>query len=281
MKTAFVMPAFNEERLLEQTVRGILPVTDYVVVVDDGSRDRTGEIAAALARTHPNQVIVVAHPKNLGLGRAVVNGLRRALDIHDVDAIGIIAGDDQCDPALIPVFREILEQQPDVDIAKGSRFLHAESLHRMPRFRYWGNRFVSLSMQMVLGYWGMSDVLHGYLLARRRVFQDMQLSLIADGYDLENTMMSEFRRMRAAFAIVPSPSRYGEEQSTIDVRKQIPKTLATMGRLLVMRWENSRGIERLGPALIGAAVPTVGLSLVPALVCIRLTSPKVTRVNRL
>jgi hypothetical protein len=134
-------------------------------------------------------------------------------------------------------------------------------------------------MQMVLGYWGMSDILHGYLLARRRVFENMKLGRIADGYDLENTMMAEFRRMRTSFAIVPSPSHYGAEQSKIDVKKQIPKTLVTMGRLLVRRCREAQGAERIGPMLVAAALPTAGLTLLPALVHMRLTSPVVQRLK--
>jgi glycosyltransferase involved in cell wall biosynthesis len=275
MKTAFIMPAFNEELLLRVTVEGALEVTDKVVVINDGSRDRTGEVAAALASEHPGRVIVVTHPKNLGLGRAVVNGLRRALEEKDVDAVGIMAADNQCDPSLIPLFRAILEQMPDIDVAKGSRFLHQESLHNMPRFRYWGNRFVSSLMELILGYWNMSDILHGYLLARREKFEQMDLSLISDGYDLENTMMAEFRRMGTRFALIPSPSRYGDETSTIDVKKQIPKTLGKMGRLLQARLTTGPLRERVGPLLVALAVPTGGATLALAVLHMRRTSPRV------
>ena len=163
MRIGFVMPAFNEEELLGVTLDGCVALVDRLVIVDDGSTDATGRIADERARAQPDKIEVI-HQANTGIGGAVIAGLRRLLERDDLDALGIIASDDQCDPALIPRFRRMLETRPDIDVAKGSRFLHPETLHAMPRFRYWGNRGVSLVMQLVLGYRGMSDVLHGYLL---------------------------------------------------------------------------------------------------------------------
>ena len=190
MRIAFVSPALNEEHLLRLTVESNIGRMDRLVIVDDGSTDRTGEIADQLAREHPGKIDVI-HQPNAGIGDAVKNGLRLLLDRDDVDAMGVLASDDQFDPELIPRFREILTEMPEVDVAKGSRFMHPESLHQMPAFRKWGNRGVSFVMQLALGYWGMSDVLHGYFLARTSLMRQMNLDAIADGYDLENTMMAE------------------------------------------------------------------------------------------
>jgi len=234
VRVAFVMPAFNEEELLADSVDGCLPHIDRLVIIDDGSVAATGRIADDYARRHPDKIEVI-HQANKGIGGAVVAGIRRLLARDDVDAIGIIASDDQCDPALIPRFRRILESDAAVDVAKGSRFLHPETLHHMPRFRYWGNRGVSAVVQLILGYRGMSDVLHGYLLARTRIFAAMDLGRIDDGYDLESTMMTEFRRLRCRFVILPSPSRYGRERSKIVYRTQIPKTLRRMAKLVALR----------------------------------------------
>ena len=182
-----------------------MALVDLLVIVDDGSTDATGRIADEYARRHPDKIDVI-HQANKGIGGAVIAGIRRLLARDDIDAIGIIASDNQCDPALIPRFRRIIEDDADVDVAKGSRFLHPATLHRMPRFRYWGNRGISAVMQLILGYRGMSDVLHGYLLgAHADVFRAMELGRIADGYDLENTMMAEFRRLRCRFGAVAEP----------------------------------------------------------------------------
>lgn len=247
MRIGFSMPAYNEELLLEETVRGLTGLVDRLVIVNDGSKDQTGAVADRLAKELP--WVSVIHQQNTGVGGAVLAGIRKLLASGECDAIGIIGSDNQCDPSLVPIFRWILDSQPDVSVAKGSRFLHPETLHNMPRFRYWGNRGVSAVMQIVLGYWGMSDVLHGYLLARTAVFRDMDLDSIAAGYDLENTMMAEFRRLRCAIALVPSPSRYGRERSSIVLRTQIPKTLKKTAAILLRRLTQGSVADRLTPAL--------------------------------
>jgi glycosyltransferase involved in cell wall biosynthesis len=276
MRIAFVSPALNEERLLRRTVEGTIHLMDRLVIVNDGSTDRTGEIADELAREYPDKIHVI-HQANTGIGGAVKNGLRLLLDRDDVDAMGVLASDDQFEPGLIPRFRAILEQMPEVDVAKGSRFMHPESLDSMPRFRYWGNRGVSFVLQLALGYWGMSDVLHGYFLARRRVMEKMDLSAVADGYDLENTMMGEFRRLEATFALIPSPSRYGEEVSKIVYKTQIPRTSARVSAMVATRLV--AGPDRLGIALFALSVPTLGLTLPLAIVKMRRESPKVTKIR--
>jgi glycosyltransferase involved in cell wall biosynthesis len=277
MRIAFVSPALNEERLIGRTIESTIGLMDRLIVVDDGSTDRTGAIADDLAKKHAGKIHVIHHTKNGGIGAAVKSGMRWLLDHEEVDAMGVLASDDQFEPAVIPRFREILETTPDVDVAKGSRFMHPESLHQMPRFRYWGNRGVSFVCQLALGYWGMSDVLHGYFLARTRLVRAMHFGDIADGYDLENTMMGEFRRLGATFAIIPSPSRYGEEVSKIDTKKQIPRTIRSVSNMALRRL--TQGPDRLGITLLGLAVPTLGATLPVAILRMRQTSPRVTKLR--
>lgn len=274
MRIAFVSPALNEELLLRRTVEAHIPHMDRLVIVNDGSTDRTGEIADALAREHPGKIHVI-HQPNGGIGNAVKNGFRVLLDRDDVDAMGVLASDDQFDPRLIPRFRELLDEMPDVDVAKGSRFMHPESLHQMPAFRKWGNRGVSFVLQLALGYWGMSDILHGYFLARTRIMRQMDMAAVADGYDLENTMMAEFRRLRATFALIPSPSRYGEEVSKIVMKTQIPRTIKTVTGMIARR--AIAGPDRLGLALLALSVPTLGATLPLAAARMQKTSPKVKK----
>lgn len=276
MRIAFVSPALNEERLLRRTVEGTIDLMDHLVIVNDGSTDRTGAIADELAKRYAGKIDVI-HQQNTGIGGAVKAGFRLLLARPDIDAMGVLASDDQFDPALIPRFRAILEQMPEVDVAKGSRFMHPESLDSMPRFRYWGNRGVSFVLQLALGYWGMSDVLHGYFLARRGVMQQMDFGAVADGYDLENTMMGEFRRLRATFALIPSPSRYGEEVSKIVYKKQIPRTIASVSGMVAKRLV--AGPDRLGITLLALSVPTLGATLPLALVRMHQKSPKVKKLR--
>jgi glycosyltransferase involved in cell wall biosynthesis len=76
-------PVYRDERTVRRVTEKALAVLrdiakNYeVVIVDDGSPDRAGEIADELAREHP-EVSVVHHPKNMGYGAAVQSGFRAA-----------------------------------------------------------------------------------------------------------------------------------------------------------------------------------------------------------
>ena len=84
MQITVVYPAFNEEHSIRQTVlrsldalRGLFSSFE-VLVVNDGSRDSTGELADGLAREFPTQVRVLHNPRNLGQGASIINGMRDA-----------------------------------------------------------------------------------------------------------------------------------------------------------------------------------------------------------
>src|SRR5690242_10601149 len=117
MRIAFVLPAYNEEELLGATLDEVLPWLDVALVVNDGSKDRTGEIAEEYKARFPGRVDVI-HQENTGIGGAVVAGMRKLLERDDIDAMGITASDRQMEPELIPIFRRLLERDPGLDVAK-------------------------------------------------------------------------------------------------------------------------------------------------------------------
>jgi hypothetical protein len=90
--------------------------------------------------------------------------------------------------------------------------------------------------------------------------------------------MAEFRRLRATFALIPSPSRYGEEVSKIVMKKQIPRTIKTVSGMVARR--ALAGPDRLGLALLALSVPTLGATLPFAAARMVKTSPKVKKLPK-
>ena len=118
MKITVMMPAYNEERdlpgLLDRIQRALAGWADYrILVVDDGSRDRTGEIVRKAGERMP--VELIQHPTNLGLGAAVRTGLRAAAVNEGI--VVTLDADNSQDPELIRTMVERLEQGFDVVIA--------------------------------------------------------------------------------------------------------------------------------------------------------------------
>ena len=75
-----VVPAFNEEKTVSQIIEGIADEGYNVILVDDGSRDKTLDLAIESKKKYPNQIFVVSHVINRGLGAALKTGMMVALN---------------------------------------------------------------------------------------------------------------------------------------------------------------------------------------------------------
>lgn len=118
-RTWIVIPSYNEGAVISQTLRDLAEWLPRIVVVDDGSTDRTS--AAVLAEG----ARLVRHSVNLGQGAALMTGIRHALD-HGADTIVTFDADGQHRPSDIHV---LLQHARDMqaDVVLGSRFLTQES----------------------------------------------------------------------------------------------------------------------------------------------------------
>jgi glycosyltransferase involved in cell wall biosynthesis len=121
-------PAYNEEENVERVTEAALNATakitdDFeIIIVDDGSADRTGELADALARKHPRVRAVHNHP-NLGYGGALQRGFREATK----DWVFVTDGDGQFDFDEIPLVLKVLEEY---DIASAYRLDRRDPITR-------------------------------------------------------------------------------------------------------------------------------------------------------
>jgi glycosyltransferase involved in cell wall biosynthesis len=150
MDVCVVIPAYNEEQNLERVVCELLGTLrlmegDHrVLIVDDGSADRTGEIAARLADASA-EVSLARHPSNRGLGGVYRTGFDRATG----DAVTFWPADGQFDPAILPRFAEELAHRDLVLgylpnrkrglagglLSLGERILYRLLFGEMPRFQ--------------------------------------------------------------------------------------------------------------------------------------------------
>ncbi len=133
-KIAIIIPAYNEEKYIEETVKRCLEVLPDVVVIDDGSKDLTYSIAKKAGAS------VLRHKVNKGKGVALRTGFDYALE-NDFSGIITIDADHQHNVDEIQKFINFLSlSKEDVDMLLGNRMKNAKN---MPFIRYIANKFTS------------------------------------------------------------------------------------------------------------------------------------------
>ncbi|MSU76561.1 MAG: glycosyltransferase family 2 protein [Gemmataceae bacterium] len=117
------IPVYNEERHLHSVLREVRRYSSSILIVNDGSTDRTAELLADYPDLH-----VVTHPQNRGYGAALISAFEYALRT-DFDILVTMDCDGQHEPSRIPV---LLEAIHDADLVSGSRYLREFRQHSLP-----------------------------------------------------------------------------------------------------------------------------------------------------
>jgi len=236
-----MLPAFDEEAALGPLLDGIATILDEagmvhrMVVVDDGSRDRTLAVAEEAARRLP--VEILRHPVNQGLGAALRDGLTHAAGrAAPADAVITLDADGSQPPELIPRLVERLDEGYDVVIA--SRYRPGSAIHGVPPLRralsYWGGWL----FRALFPTRGVRDYTCGFRAYRARVLQaaiaeEGAALFDQDGFQCMVDLLLKLRRRGAAFAEEPLVLRYDQKRGASKMR--VARTIATTLALLVRR----------------------------------------------
>jgi len=190
MRVLIIIPVFNEERSLHSVldqVHGVVPTAD-VLVVDDGSTDRSPEILRARADLH---LRTVRHPHNLGYGRSLITGFADAAS-GGYDVAVTLDCDEQHEPARIPAF---LAAVRDADIVSGSRYLDpAVPGDPAPPDRAQLNREFTAHIRAITGY-AITDAWCGFKAYRVEALRRFQLTESSYGLPLQVWVQAAYHRL--------------------------------------------------------------------------------------
>ncbi len=183
MRISIIIPAYNEENTIGQVLEALVrevPGADEIIVVDDGSKDRTAAVAQAFAGGHP-QVRVLQQPRNQGKTAA----LRAGFAASTGDIVIVQDADLEYDPVDIPVLTEpILRGRADV--VYGSRFMTRRA-SRVLYFRHYLANQVLTFLSNLLTDLNLSDVETGYKAFRGEIIRNMVIETQGFGFEIEVT----------------------------------------------------------------------------------------------
>lgn len=199
---AVLIPAFEEAEHIGAVVAGARRHVESVVVVDDGSRDATGKLAAAAGAE------VITHAHNLGKGAAIKTGLNALLP-RAFDYLLLMDGDGQHLCGEIDRFLEAARAQPDTPLWIGNRMLNPVA---MPWPRRLANRFMSWRISALCGT-RVPDSQCGFRMLHRCIVPSLFCE--TNAYDYETEMLLVAGRDGYAIGSVPVTAVYGSEKSKI------------------------------------------------------------------
>ncbi len=170
MKLSVIMPVYNEERTLEEIVGRVLatPYDKEVLLVDDGSSDRSPEIMAELAERHP-EIRCFHHERNSGKGAALATGFRHVQG----DVVIIQDADLEYDPGDYGTLLRPI-QEGRADVVYGSRFSGAAYARVHLFWHHVGNRMLTLLSNMFTNL-NLSDMETCYKVFRVEVAKRLDI----------------------------------------------------------------------------------------------------------
>lgn len=193
-----IIPCYNEQAVLRETVRDLLSLNARVILVDDGSTVPVQTVADDLP------VEILRHPINLGQGAALQTGMDYAV-CNGAKAVIHFDADGQHQASDIPRFLDKLEQGADVVL--GSRFLRAEDSDALPlrkRLLLQGARLVNL---IFTGLW-LSDAHNGFRALNQRAMKAIRLQENRMAHASE--ILGQIRKARLKVMEIPTRISYTE-----------------------------------------------------------------------
>lgn len=201
-KIAAVIPAYNEAKHIGEVVRRTRQQLEKVLVVDDGSADKTAE------RAREAGAEAIVHPKNFGKGETIKTGLRHWLE-RNVDLVIILDADGQHRPEEIDRFTIAATSADKPQLILGTRMNDVES---MPLVRRIVNRWMSKRISAVCGQ-EIPDTQCGFRMLHRQLIPELLGG--AARFDYETEMLIIASRKGYRIASVPVSTVYSDEVSSI------------------------------------------------------------------
>ena len=220
-KIIVVLPAYNAENTLKQTVLELPSCVDEKILVDDLSSDQTVALAKEL------DLFVYQHQDNQGYGANQKTCYRLALE-RGADIVIMVHPDYQYDPRLVSYFAQFIADDY-FDVMLGSRIRsRREALAGgMPMYKYYANRFLSFIENIVTGL-NLSEWHTGMRAYSRQALLSLDLKKTSNDFIFDSQVLLQLASRKWRIGEIPVPVRYFKEASSINFRRSLIYGLRTL-----------------------------------------------------
>jgi len=199
-----IIPAYNEETHIKNTIAGAREYAENITVVDDGSTDKTYAKAKALT----GNIKVLRHKINLGKGAALKTGCETALKLG-ADILVMMDADGQHDPDDIPrLVKELKEKK--LDIVFGSRNLDKNA----PLYRSLGNKLLT-KMVILLSGMPVCDILSGFRAFKSDAYQKLKWQ--SSDYSVETEMIINAGKNKLKYEEIAIKTIYNDNYKGMNI----------------------------------------------------------------
>lgn len=230
-KIGVVIPAYNEEELIGDTLKGIPGYVDKIFVINDASKDNTLNTIEKF-KFKDNRIIIINHSGNKGLGQSLIDGYLESAN-SDIDITAVMAGDNQMAPDdLIPMLSKLIDE--NYDYIKGNRLLH-QNIEAMPKYRFFGNALLTILTKFATGYYRLMDPQCGYTAIKNSVLKKIPIDEMTKGYGYNADILCMLNIRGFKVTDIEVKPVYDREKSKIKLWKYIPKTSILLIKLFFKR----------------------------------------------
>lgn len=191
MELTVVIPAYNEEGSIQHTIKRVKKYVpdSKIIVVDDGSKDKTSKIAGK------ENVTVITHKINKGYGAALKTGLPAAKTKY----VAFLDADMTYDPKYFPEMLEYMKKL-SLDCIWGNRFKGSEN--RMPFIRKIGNRVISFACFLATGK-NVGDCSSGQRILKTSIIKNLDIGTLPNELDFITAMTKRILSRKLKYKIIP------------------------------------------------------------------------------
>lgn len=214
-KIIVVMPAYNAQKTLVKTYRDIPPkVIDKVILVDDGSHDKTVKVAKKLG------IETIVHPQNRGYGGNQKTCYTLALS-EGADIVVMIHPDYQYDSSLTgEIIKPLIDSRFDVVLGSRIRTRKEAIDGGMPPYKYFANRFLTIIENMILGQ-NLSEYHTGFRAFSKEVLKRVPFHKFSDDFIFDQDILISAVKANYKIGEIQVPVRYLSDSSSISFFRSV------------------------------------------------------------